>query len=267
MLPSAKSEARDGVPAAASYLADAGQTVLVRVNRPWEILMSDLDAVVCSEVHGLVLPKTDRPAVVSVVDEILTELEIERSLKSGHTKRFIRIESARGLRRVDEILAATPRVVATAIGSGDLLFSAGLDVDGAGLPYSHLTVVTAALAAGVLPLGLPGTIVEFNDLDEFRRFALRAKGLGIVNAPCIHSRQVSILNDVFSSTQREIDRAGTIVSAFAGLGPSDDGAFMVDGELVDVAMHVQALQIRSIVARMACGEGGARPLESEVLSQ
>lgn len=245
VAPSDKVEARQGLSGVLDRLADAPSDLLVRVNRGLRLLFADLEASVHPALSAIALPKVDDPGLVRIVDEYLMELELERGIPVGHTKIFARIETPRGIRRVDAILAASTRVVATAIGSGDLSIHAGLDHTGGGLEHAHNEVVTAARAAGVLPLGLAGMIVEFNDLDAFEALALRSKGLGSVGAPCIHPRQVPILNKVFGLDPTEVDAAEELIDAFEAAAADSRGAFMHRGQFIDYAHYSQALEIRS----------------------
>ena len=242
---SAKADARSSLDDAVSLLASKQNEVLVRVNRPWQMLVPDLESVVQENVRGIVLPKVDDAGVVRVVDEMLTELEIQHALQPGHTRLFVRIESARGLRFIDPILSASGRTVATAIGSGDLSFSTGWSLAGLGLPLAHLTAVTAAIAANCLPLGLAGTITEFKDLGAFRDLAVVSRDLGSVGSPCIHPSQVPILNEVFQPTKAEVDWATRVLHAFDQESARKVGSFMLDGEFIDVAMYEQARRIQT----------------------
>lgn len=249
VLPRAKVGARRTVSEAIGYLAGAGQTVLVRVNRPWRMMITDLEAVVGAGLTGVFVPKADGPSVPAVVDELLTTLEVERDLAHGSVRMFLRVESARGLMSVGPMLAASDRTVAAGVGTGDLSSSTGFDLGGHGIVHAHLTVATAAIAAGVLPIGLAGSIAEFEDMDAFRDLAMRSRSLGSVGAACIHPRQVRVLNEVFSPTAQELEWADSIIGAFATRGDGERGAFMLHGEFVDIAVLVKAQRIKETAAR------------------
>ena len=235
VAPSAKPLARAGVTSAAAALHGLGSDVLVRVNRPWRLLVADLEAVVAPEVTAVALSKCDHEGVVLAASELLDELEAERGLPVGRTALFVRIEDAVGLRRVDAILAASRRVVAAGIGAGDLRATLGWSSDDA-LRHAMLTVAVAARAAGVMPLGLATAIDEFTDLERYRTQAQRARDLGSLGAPCIHPRQVTVLNEVFAPTVEELAASKELVAAWERQAANGVVAFMHRGTFVDPAV-------------------------------
>src|SRR5260370_32188745 len=59
VAPSEKERARGLVAAAAPLVGRSGADVLVRINRPWQLAVRDIEASVRKDVRGLVLPKGD----------------------------------------------------------------------------------------------------------------------------------------------------------------------------------------------------------------
>ena len=240
---SEKARARGLVAAAAPRVGQAGADVLVRVNRPWRLAVPDLEAAIGPDVRGLVLPKVDSAEHVLALAEIASSVEAERGLEDGHTVFFPRIEGAKGLLNAAEICAAHPRVVAVGLGSSDYTIAAGMEAGGQGNAIASFLVVNAAVAAGILPIGLTGAIVGFGDLDAFRRTAEESRALGLRGAPCVHPSQVPILNEVFSPTADELERARRVVEAYEEALAAGEGAITVDGEFVDVPFYEQAKRL------------------------
>ncbi len=158
---SEKARARGMVAEAAPRVGQSGADVLVRVNRPWRLAVPDLEAVIGPDVRGLVLPKVDSAEHLLALAEIASSVESERGLEDGHTVFFPRIEGPKGLLNAAEICAAHPRVVAVGLGSSDYTISTGMEAGGEGNAIASFLVVNAAVAAGILPLGLTGAIVGF----------------------------------------------------------------------------------------------------------
>lgn len=244
IAPSDKAEARRLLPNAIETVSQGNADVVVRVNRELRLLFDDLRAVVRPGVQAINLPKVDDPGLVRVVDEFVTDLEAESGLDAGSIGIFARIETPRGIRQADAILTASNRVLAAAIGSGDLSLHAGIDAEAGGLTHAHLEIAMAARAADVLPLGLAGLILEFNDLEAFTATAERSKRLGSVGAPCIHPKQVPILNEVFGLDPAEVERADKIIDTFNEASAEGRGALMMDGEFIDYAHYTYALGIQ-----------------------
>lgn len=109
--PTQKEMARQRTGALADRFAAAGRDVTVRVNRPWRLLVRDLEAVVRPSVLAVALPKVPDAAFVLSVCEVLDELEHERGMKNGHTRIIAMVEDPQGLSAMNEIAAAHSRVV------------------------------------------------------------------------------------------------------------------------------------------------------------
>ena len=240
---SEKARARGMVAEAAPRVGQSGADVLVRVNRPWRLAVPDLESVIGPDVRGLVLPKVDSAEHLLALAEIASSVESERGLEDGHTVFFPRIEGPKGLLNAAEICAAHPRVVAVGLGSSDYTISTGMEAGGEGNAIASFLVVNAAVAAGILPLGLTGAIVGFNDLDGFRRSAQESRAMGLRGAPCVHPSQVPILNEVFSPTADELERARRVVEEYERALAAGEGAITVDGEFVDVPFYEQAKRL------------------------
>ena len=80
VAPSEKERARTLIADAIPQVSRKGADVLVRVNRPWRLLVRDLEAAVIPGVAALMLTKVDSPEHVLAVAEIVEELEGERGL-------------------------------------------------------------------------------------------------------------------------------------------------------------------------------------------
>ncbi|HKF14616.1 MAG TPA: CoA ester lyase [Gaiellaceae bacterium] len=243
VAPSEKDRARALVREAAARIAEAGVDVLVRINRPWRLAVRDIEAAVDPNVRALVLPKVDSAEHVIGLAEVAASVEEERGLPVGHMLLFPRIEGPRGLLRVAEIANAHPRVVAIGLGSSDFTIATGMEAGGDGNVIASFQVVTAAIAAGRVPIGLVGSITEFGDLDAFRRVAERSRALGLRGAPCVHPSQIPILNEVFAPTDDELARARRVVEEYEQALAAGEGAVLVDGEFVDIPFYEQAKRL------------------------
>jgi citrate lyase subunit beta/citryl-CoA lyase len=217
----------------------------VRINRPWRLSVRDLEAVVGPNVRGLVLPKLESAAHITAIAEIVDELEQQRGMPPGHTLFFARIENPVGLLNAPEIARAHPRVVSVGLGSTDFTIAAGIAAGGAGNAMASFQVVVAARAAGRIPLGLVSVITDWSDLDAFRQVALESRAIGLRGAPCVHPSQVEILNEAFSPTEDELERAHRIVEGYELALADGIGATTIDGEFVDIPIYEQAKELLS----------------------
>jgi citrate lyase subunit beta / citryl-CoA lyase len=250
-----KERARSLVAEAAKSVASSGADVVVRVNRPWRMILRDLEAVVGLGVSALMLPKIESAEHIHAIAEIVDELEAERGMAPGTTKFIAMIETASGFFRTEAIARSHERIVALTVGAEDLALSIGMLPEAEGLFYPKQHAIIAARAAGILPLGFLGTVAEFRDLDAFRRTIQRSRRLGFVGAACIHPGQVAILNEEYRPSQEEVDHARRLVAAYDEAIAEKRGAVVFDGKMIDVPIVERAKQIlerdTAIEARMA----------------
>ena len=250
-----KPRARTLVRSAAKTVARGGADVLVRINRPLRMAVDDLEASVWPEVHGLVLPKVESADHIGFLAEIITELEDERDMQRGHIKLMALIETPRGYSNVRDIANSSERLSAIALGQEDFSAEMGMvEPEGMSLLSYYQTVQVAAREAGILPIGYPGSIAEFTDLELFKSNALIARKLGFDGGACIHPKQVPILNEAFTPTDEEINRSERMVAAYDAAMAAGDGAVAFEGKMIDVPVVARAERILSIRDRIKAKE-------------
>ena len=251
VAPAEKPRARTLVRSAAKVVAKGGADVLVRINRPLRMAVDDLEASVWPEVQGLVLPKVESSDHIGFLTEIITELEEERGMQRGHIKLMALIETPRGYSNVRDIAHSSHRLSAIALGQEDFSAEMGMvEPEGMSLLSYYQTVQVAAREAGILPIGYPGSIAEFTDLELFKSNALAARKLGFDGGACIHPKQVPILNEAFTPTDEEIDRSERMVAAYDAAMAAGDGAVAFEGKMIDVPVVARAERILSIRHRI-----------------
>jgi citrate lyase subunit beta/citryl-CoA lyase len=248
IAPSQKERARTLIGDAIPRVARNGADVLVRVNRPWRLLVRDLEAAVIPGVAALMLTKVDSAEHVQAVAEIVDELEAERGLPAGKLQFVVLVETASGFFRIEAIAKSHPRVVGLSLGTEDFTASVGMLPDPDALLYPKQHTVFAARAAGILPLGFVGSIADFRDQDAFRAIVRRSKRLGFVGASAIHPLQVPVLNEEFSPTAEEVDRAGRMVAAYDKAYAEGVGAVQFEGAMIDIPVVERA---RTVLKRAA----------------
>jgi citrate lyase subunit beta/citryl-CoA lyase len=249
-----KERARTLVAEAAGVVSQAGADVVVRVNRPWRMLVRDLEAAIGPGVHALALPKIESAEHIHAIAEIADEIEAERGLPPGHTRFIAMVETASGFFRTEVIARSHPRMAGLTIGAEDLALSVGMLPEAEGLFYPKQHSIFAARAAGILPLGFLGTVAEFSDIDAFRAVIRRSRKLGFVGAFCIHPSQVAVLNEEYRPTPAEVDHATRMVAAYDEAIAQNKGAVVFDGKMIDVPVVQRAQQVLAREAAIAARE-------------
>jgi citrate lyase subunit beta / citryl-CoA lyase len=193
-------------------------TLAVRINgvrTPW--WRDDIAAAAHADV--IVVPKVESPDEVEAVAKLLpADVGLE-----------VQIETARGLVEVERIAAVGSPLEALVFGPGDFAASIGVPVltIGAGASeYALARIAVAARAFGLQPVDGPYAVLA--DLDGLRARAQRALDHGYDGKWVIHPDQIEPVNDVFTASAEEVERARQILAAA-------DGASSVSGEMVDGA--------------------------------
>lgn len=258
--PGEKEEARRLLAPAIERVSQGTVDVLVRINRPWRLALRDLEAAIHPWVRGIAVPKVENAQHLQAIDEVIYELESERGMEPGSTVLIPMIETAGGFLNAREIACATPRVIALTLGPEDFASSVGMTVASEGLVYPNQHTIISARAAGVMPLGLVGTVANYKDLEKFRSVARRSRELGILGASAIHPDQIRILNEEFSPTRQEVDRAQRLVKAYERSIEKGQGAFEFEGEMVDIPIVERA---RVVIGRHQAIEAKERATVSD----
>lgn len=237
-----KANARTLVRQAAAAIGKSGVDVLVRINRPWRLMVRDIEAAVDANVCALMVPKAADAGHILAIAEMLDELEAERGLKIGHTRLVAMIETTAAYFHAVDIAKAHTRVVAMNLGSEDFALSAGMMPEEEGLFQPTLHVMLAARAADILPLGFVGTIAEYRDTELFRARAEQAARLGFLGSACIHPLQVDILNQAFTPSAELVTRSRGVIAAYNAANAEGRGAIEFEGRMIDEPIIQRAQQ-------------------------
>ena len=255
VAPLAKEEARGNVVQALKEGDWGDKTVVVRVNGVYtKWCAGDIQEVVGSAgefIDCIMVPKVERASDVSFVDNLLRMIEETTGLE----KRIgleVQIETATGLRNIDGIAGESDRTETLIFGPADMSASLGLPTVTAGLPmpgypgdhWHHVlsTILIAARHAGVQAIDGPYLLIK--DLDGFREMALRARALGYDGKWALHPGQIDVLNEVFTPSQGEYDKAEAMVEAYKHATEVERvGAVMFGNEMIDEASRKMAEQL------------------------
>jgi citrate lyase subunit beta/citryl-CoA lyase len=194
----------------------------------------DLQAVGVAGPDGIILPKVEAPSDLITVDWMLGALEVRNGRPRGSIDVIPIIETARGLAAVHSIAGAVPRVRRLAFGAVDLALDMDLDLsDEVGaMNHPRFALALASRAKG-LDGPLDTAFIAIQDLDGLRVSTLNAKKMGYGGKCCIHPSQVEIVNELFTPSSAEIERARRLVAAFAEAERAGSAAFKFDGVMID----------------------------------
>lgn len=267
VAPADKVQARANIVEALNTLDFGRKAVSVRINgldtQYWVRDVVDLIEQGGERLDLIMIPKVGRAADVYAVDAMVSALE----LQAGRRKRLgfeVIIETAAGLAHVEEIAASSPRLQSMSFGAADYAASMGMQTVGIGGtqatyymiedkgeegrerqihyadPWHHVqnAIVCACRTHGVLPVD--GPFGDFSDPEGFRAQALRSATLGMVGKWAIHPSQVALANEIFTPSEKSVEKARRILAAMEEAQRSGAGAVTLDGKLIDIASIRQA---------------------------
>ncbi|PIL11702.1 Malyl-CoA lyase [Puniceibacterium antarcticum] len=260
VAPSDKDSARANVIKAIGDIDWGTKTLSVRINgldTPyWYRDVVDLMEQASERLDMIMIPKVGCAADLYAVDALVTAIERAK----GRTKTLafeVIIESAAGISHVEEIAAATPRLLAMSLGAADFAASMGMSITGIGgtqenyymaregakywsdpWHWAQTAIVAACRTHGVLPVD--GPFGDFSDDEGFRAQALRSATLGMVGKWAIHPKQVILANEVFTPSEAAVAEAREILAAMDAANAKGEGATVYKGRLVDIASIKQA---------------------------
>ena len=247
-----KAHARTLVVDAAKQVSVDGAGALVRINLDADLAMQDLEASVDEAVQAIVIPKVESAEQVQTIAEKIALVEQSKGMQPGHTLLIAMIESVQALPVLDEIATAHPRVIAVTLGSEDFSASACMQSCAETLLMPNQMIAYACRRAGIVPLGFPGSIADYSDLDVFQDTIGFAKKLGFVGAFCIHPKQAEVLNAVLMPSDDEVAHAKGLIEAFDQGLAEGKGAVEYKGKMIDLPVVLSA---RELLARYEAIQG------------
>ena len=253
VVPSEKPAARARANSALRDVDWLDKVVGVRVNA-WDspFTVDDLVSIVTgtsARLDIVMVPKVQSPGEVEAVALMLNQLEQSAGLAPGHIGIEIQIESARGLVDVERICAASSRLEAVHFGPGDMAASLEMPVISGGGPadaypgdqfhYVFTRILVAARANDLQ--ALDGPYFRIKDLDGLRDYSQRARVLGFDGKWALHPDQLPVINELFSPTPEQFERACALLDAYERATADDRrGAVWFDGEMIDEASRKMA---------------------------
>ena len=242
-----KAKARPIVRKMVEELGNAGNTILVRVNDfETELTWADLDAVVCSQLYAVMLPKVTGPEDVKRADTIIEFLERKHGIERGTVLIYPVLETAQGMRQAYECAIASPRVVhmgGLTGKDGDISRAIGFQwtPEGHEAFFYISKVLLDARAANVpYPMGGRGWW-DIQDLDGLRTEAIRTRNFGYTGMILIHPSHVPIVNEVFTPTPDQIKHWRELIAAVEQCEREGRSVVTFNGMMVDTA-HVKVAQ-------------------------
>ena len=200
----------------------------------WE---EDIHCAVAGGCDAIRIPKTESALDVQRVETVVEECEKQYGIQEGHTLIMAAIESARGVMKALDICEASERMFGIALSGGDYTKDLQTHITGTGLELmgARQNMIIAARAAGVQCFDTVYT--NLDDMDGFRRDVETIHLMGFDGKSIINPRQINIVHEIFTPTQKDIIFAEKVVKEIDEKKKLGIGVFTVDGKMIDIAFY------------------------------
>jgi len=200
----------------------------------WE---EDIRCAVAGRCDAIRIPKTESALDVQRVEAVVEECEKKYGIPEGHTLIMAAIESARGVMKALDICEASERLFGIALSGGDYTKDLQTHITGTGLELmgARQNMIIAARAAGVQCFDTVYT--NLDDMEGFRHDVETIHLMGFDGKSIINPRQINIVHEIFTPTQKDIIFAEKVVKEIDEKKALGIGVFTVDGKMIDIAFY------------------------------
>ena len=241
------------------------------LNSPW--MLDDVTEIIReigNKLDVIMVPKVEGAWDIHYLDQLLAQLEAKFNVSKPILIHAI-LETAEGVKNVEDIASASPRMHGMSLGPADLAASRAMKTTrvGGGHPeykvladtsggtesraayqqdlwhYTIAKMVDACAANGIK--AFYGPFGDFSDAAACEAQVRNAFLMGCAGAWTVHPSQINIAKQVFSPDVDEVLFAKRILEAM----PDGSGAVMIDGKMQDDATWKQAKVIVDLARQVA----------------
>lgn len=220
------------------------QELVVRINDPMsDCGKLDLEAIVPCQKAIIRLPKTERAQDVMDCAALIEKIEKHCGIAQGSTKMMAAIESAEGVLNAREIALASERLIGIALGAEDYVTSMKTtrSPDGDELFFARSMILHAARNAKIAAIDT--VYSDVNNEDGFKEEVKRIKQLGFDGKSIINPRQIKLVHDIYTPTEKEIEQALAVKAAILEANQRGSGVVGLNGKMIDKPVVERAERI------------------------
>lgn len=197
----------------------------------------DVRCAVAGGCDAIRLPKTESAEDVQRLERAVERAEAEFGRQKGSTLIMAAIESAKGVLAAYDICCSSERLFGIALSGGDYTKDLQTHITGTGLELmgARQSMVIAARATGVQCFDTVYT--NLDDMEGFREDVRTIQLMGFDGKSIINPRQISIVHDIFTPSEKDIIFAEKVVREIDEKKAMGIGVFTVDGKMIDIAFY------------------------------
>lgn len=239
-----KQIARDKIKAFIESGKFEGRVIIPRINeRESGELLKDVQQLTIPGVYGFMYPKSKRGDDVYFFAKLLETIEYEKGFPEGTFKIIPLIETASAVLNVQEICAASKRVIAIAYGSEDFV----TDLEGVH-DAEHLSLFTpramiamAARAHKIIPIDT--VHVRVKDLEDLETNLKLSVKLGFEGMLVLNPIEIPLVHQYYTSTDKEVEDAKEMLRLSAEAEKEGKGVAIMNGKFIGPPFLAKAKKI------------------------
>jgi citrate lyase subunit beta/citryl-CoA lyase len=239
-----KDSARFLVFQALTSLDYPGKELVVRINDPHSRTgQDDIEAMVRTGKVMIRLPKTESAQDVLDCEERIAGAEKKFGRPAGSTPMMAAIESAAGVLNAKEIALASKRLRGIAIGAEDYVtdLRTSRSPEGIELLFGRSMVLLAARAAGIDAIDT--VYSDVNNEEGLRKETALIRQLGFDGKSVINPRQIKIVHEIFTPSEKEIKNALAVIGAIKEANARGSGVIALNGKMIDKPVVTRAERV------------------------
>jgi len=195
----------------------------------------DVHAMVRAGIDVIRLPKTETAQDIVDVEAVILEAERQCKREEGSTRMMAAIEGPVGVLNALSIATSSKRLIGIALGAEDYVTSMKTrrypERNSEEIFFARSMIVHAARAAGIAAIDT--VFSDVNDVETLRRETELIKQLGFDGKSVINPRQISVVNSVFTPTEKEIANAVAVMNAISEAEAKGSGVIALNGKMID----------------------------------
>lgn len=197
----------------------------------------DIRVCVAGGADTIRIAKTESAQDVRIVEEHVLAAEREFGRPEGSTLLMAALESCKGVLNALDICQSSERLIGVALSGGDYTKDLQTTITGTGVELmgARQHMIMAARAAGVQCWDTVFT--NLDDMEGFERETRMIKMMGFDGKSLVNPRQIAVVHNVFTPTEKEIIFAEKVVREIDDKKAKGIGVFTVDGKMIDIAFY------------------------------
>lgn len=211
------------------------------LDSPW--VEEDIRVMVAAGIEVVRLPKTETPADIRKLEEMVAAAEKASGRPEGSVRLMAALEGPLAVINAYDIAIASPRMVAIALSAEDFVTSMKTtrSKEGVELAEARGRIVIAAKAAGIMAIDT--VFADVADELGFAKEVALIKQLGFDGKSVINPNQIAPVHAAFAPKKEEILKARRVLEAAQEAEQRGSGVASLDGKMIDKPIVERARRV------------------------